>query len=179
VTAVEACWAAAAVAGAAIEFRFYGRPGPARRRVQVGAGVRVGRIRFAIIPAVRRSPMPPRRAALRSRSTLARRAITTTATTSAYEAEFRRMRPQIIARAGGACEARFATDCTGRTGPSSPVHHRKLRTQGGPNSDVNLMAVCVPCHAEIHARPPRSRRAGMLVPSWADPAEIPIVPGVS
>jgi hypothetical protein len=39
---------------------------------------------------------------------------------------------------------------------------------------VNLLDVCHSCHATIHARPAASYAAGLMVHSWADPADVPV-----
>ena len=55
------------------------------------------------------------------------------------------------------------------------VHHRKLRAQGGDDSLPNCILLCRECHELVH-----SRRAevgipgGFIVPSWADPLEVPV-----
>jgi hypothetical protein len=82
---------------------------------------------------------------------------------SAYDAEFRRMRPVVRRRSGGRCEAGVAPNCTGR---ATHVHHRQLRSQGGPNSLANLLDVCVYCHGVIHGHP--------LVRGSDDPEAVPV-----
>jgi predicted HD phosphohydrolase len=64
-----------------------------------------------------------------------------------------------------ACEAGVSPACNGRV---QQAHHRKLRKQGGPDTDDNLLAVCNPCHDHIHANPKESYMNGTLIPSWAD-----------
>jgi 5-methylcytosine-specific restriction endonuclease McrA len=32
------------------------------------------------------------------------------------------------------------------------VHHKKMRGQGGDDSDMNLITLCYSCHANEHAR---------------------------
>lgn len=75
--------------------------------------------------------------------------------------------PEAIARCERrlSCQAGVAPDCTHRNEVS---HHRKLRKQGGPDTDDNLLAVCNPCHRRIHAEPNESYMNGTLVPSWAE-----------
>lgn len=91
--------------------------------------------------------------------------------TESYRREFRRMRPLVRARSRGVCEAGISSSCTGR---ASHVHHRKLRAHAGPNTLENLLDVCEACHSTIHGNPARSIEHGLLVPSWADPAEVPV-----
>ena len=77
-------------------------------------------------------------------------------------------------RAGGRCEARCDPGCRGRP---SQLHHRRMRSQGGDNRSVNLLAVCDICHGTIHANPALSYERGLLVHSWDDPAAVDVVPG--
>ena len=53
-------------------------------------------------------------------------------------------------------------------------HHRKLRSQGGDDSEHNTMLVSPEQHRWIHDHPARSYALGWLVKSWQDPAEVPI-----
>ena len=51
------------------------------------------------------------------------------------------------------------------------IHHRRLRKQGGAlSSEVNVLAVCSPCHDHIHLNVEESRSKGHLVasdhPEW-------------
>lgn len=50
--------------------------------------------------------------------------------------------------------------------PASQVHHRKRRSQGGPDTDENFVAVCVECHDDIHRNPAWAYENGWLVRSW-------------
>jgi len=90
---------------------------------------------------------------------------------SDYEKEFRRMRPKIIKRANGRCEAQIVQVCTGA---GRHVHHRKLRKQGGTNGFDNLCALCTECHEWIHAHPSVSYSKGWLVHEWEP--EVPLQP---
>jgi AhpD family alkylhydroperoxidase len=58
------------------------------------------------------------------------------------------------------------------------LHHRQLRSQGGKNTAANLIALCgsgtTGCHGWVHAHPADARAVGLIVPSWADPAETPV-----
>lgn len=69
------------------------------------------------------------------------------------------------------CGARCAPGCTDR---NDHAHHRLMRSQGGPTTDVNLLNVCRPCHTWIHDHPQESYALGLLVPSRFDPAEWPV-----
>lgn len=93
---------------------------------------------------------------------------------SVYEAEFRRARPLVRARSGGRCEAQASPACSGQ---ATHVHHRKLRSQGGTNDLGNLLDTCLWCHGAIHGRVAASLERGLLVASWADPADVAVVPG--
>lgn len=53
------------------------------------------------------------------------------------------------------------------------VHHRKLRSAGGSNRLVNLLAVCAGCHERIHGSPALSFELGLLLRSWADEVPLP------
>lgn len=59
--------------------------------------------------------------------------------------------------------------------PSVHTHHRKLRSQGGDNSEVNLIRLCLSHHSYIHANPTESYENGWLVKSFDDPALIPVL----
>ncbi len=77
------------------------------------------------------------------------------------------IRKQVWARSGYNCEC----GC-GRL--ASMIHHRRLRSQGGRHELANLLHLNYLCHADIHANPERSYALGMLVHSWADPADVPV-----
>lgn len=75
-------------------------------------------------------------------------------------------------RSGGRCEARTA-DCVDA---AQVFHHRKSRSSKDQRP-VNGLHVCDPCHKHIHANVTKSRLMGWIVPSWSDPAEVPVRPG--
>lgn len=56
------------------------------------------------------------------------------------------------------------------------LHHRKLRSQGGQHTVVNLLHCCGSCHSRIHAHPAESYLRGLLVRSFDDPELVPVVP---
>jgi hypothetical protein len=61
------------------------------------------------------------------------------------------------------CEAAVSNRCKGW---SSMCHHRRLRSQGGARSLAeNVIAVCGPCHDQIHDRVAESRELGLIVGS--------------
>jgi ATP-dependent DNA helicase RecQ len=53
------------------------------------------------------------------------------------------LRQQILRRDGWKCQS---------CGVSSnlEVHHRKFRSHSGPDSEENLITLCVDCHAQVH-----------------------------
>lgn len=76
-------------------------------------------------------------------------------------------------RSGNKCEAR-AEGCTGK---ATQFHHRQLR-EHGDHRDVNCLHVCAWCHIPvIHGHPELSYVMGWLVPSYMDPAEVPVLRG--
>ncbi len=69
----------------------------------------------------------------------------------------------VIARAGGYC------DRCGEVLTGYHLHHRKMKSQGGPDTVTNLMVVSPACHAWIHANPRESYTRGWLIKGWAEP----------
>lgn len=82
------------------------------------------------------------------------------------------LRDGIIARSAGLCDS---CGYGMRSTDAYEVHHRKLRTRGGEDSWENLLGVCAPCHRWIHANPENATLYGLMVSSWQDPAETPIL----
>ena len=95
---------------------------------------------------------------------------------SDFEREFQAMKPYVYERAEMGCEAEtFAREYTKRIptidarlsvlplcgGRATNVHHRKYRSRRGSNRIENLIALCGPCHAWIHAHPEESNRLGL------------------
>ena len=80
------------------------------------------------------------------------------------------LRLALYARCGGRCErcGRDLADC-GFDGA-----HRKGRGQGGPDTPVNVAALCRRCHEGAHANPARACDEGWMVPGWGDPAVTPV-----
>ena len=70
-------------------------------------------------------------------------------------------------RARGRCEARFASDCTGR---AEHAHHVIPRGRGGLDLLANLCAVCHVCHRSIHDHPAAAGEAGLLVSGFGPPS---------
>lgn len=63
-------------------------------------------------------------------------------------------------------------------GSAFAVHHRKLRKHGGTNDPHNLVALHHGCHnlhtRSVHLQPAAAYEWGYLVPSWDDPATVPL-----
>lgn len=80
------------------------------------------------------------------------------------------LRHQVYARAGGRC------DCCGTPLPGDGwhAHHRRLRSRGGADSLENLVALLPGHHEWAHAHPAAATALGLMVPSWADPAAVPV-----
>lgn len=58
-------------------------------------------------------------------------------------------------------------------------HHRKLRSQGGPHAVENLILLCgsgtTGCHGWTHHNVAQARMHGLIVPSWQEPDETPVL----
>jgi hypothetical protein len=76
-------------------------------------------------------------------------------------------------RAGHRCEVGLF-GCGHNVGQ---YHHRRMKSQGGTGTLANCVACCLRCHAAIHANPDWAYRHGLLVRSWADPADVPVTAG--
>ena len=79
------------------------------------------------------------------------------------------VRETVARRSRGVCELRL-TDCTGQ---ATDMHHR-LRRREGNHTAVNALHCCRRCHQDAHASPKIARVAGWIVPSWDDPATVPV-----
>lgn len=68
--------------------------------------------------------------------------------------------------------------CCSHLGPDFAVHHRKLRSQGGNDDPANLIALHHACHnlgsRSVHINVAVAVERGFLVPSWDDPAAVPL-----
>jgi hypothetical protein len=80
------------------------------------------------------------------------------------EANARRL---VSNRSGGVCE------CCGRQ-TATQWHHRRNRSQSGLWEPANGMHLDADCHHFITVNPTTSYAAGWLVPSWQDPAAVPV-----
>lgn len=75
-------------------------------------------------------------------------------------------------RSKGICEV-GSQNCNGK---ASQFHHRKLRRHRDQR-ECNGLHACDPCHVLIHAKVGLSQAMGWLVPSWLDPAMVPVKQG--
>ena len=79
---------------------------------------------------------------------------------------------RVRARSEGDCEARLEV-CQGR---AAHLHHRQLRSQGGQDTEANLLHLCFKCHEWAHLHPKEANEKGLIVKSWQDPALIWVRP---
>jgi len=56
---------------------------------------------------------------------------------------YERLREQVLRRDGSRCQ------CCG-TRSNLEVHHKEFRSQGGDDSEQNLITLCVACHSLAH-----------------------------
>lgn len=77
------------------------------------------------------------------------------------------VRAALKLRNGGCCEA------CGNPNATDP-HHRKLQSQGGPDTLSNLLWLCRQCHDHAHKYVRLSRRWGRLIKREADPSQVPV-----
>lgn len=111
---------------------------------------------------MKRTPMPPRRAPLRTRGGLKRKRM-------AYgrrrrtRTEVRLFRATVLERAGGRCELVLRDRCQRR---ATQVHHILPRSRGGQDDHANGLAVCDGCHDWIHRNPALATELGYLRHSW-------------
>lgn len=87
-----------------------------------------------------------------------------------YRAELDAITPALELRSHGKCEL----DLPGCKRKATVRHHRKLRSQGGPNTLANLLHLCAPCHDHLHAHPRIAYTRGWLVPMGSDPDGWPV-----
>lgn len=78
----------------------------------------------------------------------------------AYQAEFEAMKRKMLP---DTCKGWFDFSylCNCDT-VASTLHHLLPRSQGGDNSEANLLPVCDPCHKWIHANPKHATALGLL-----------------
>ena len=53
------------------------------------------------------------------------------------------LRKQVLRRDGWRCQ------CCG-TMTNLEIHHQEFRSQGGDDSELNLITLCAECHAQVH-----------------------------
>ena len=53
------------------------------------------------------------------------------------------LRQQVLRRDGWRCQSCGAMS-------NLEVHHREFRSQGGDDSELNLITLCAECHAQVH-----------------------------
>lgn len=80
------------------------------------------------------------------------------------------LRVVVYARDHGRC-VRCSTNVDPITGE---LHHRQLRSRGGPDSGANCLWLCPVCHVWVHANVTAATVHGYLCPSWEDPALWPV-----
>ena len=75
----------------------------------------------------------------------------------------------VLDRAKGYCE---------KCGKSADLalHHRQLKSRGGKDEVVNLVAVCHPCHNlatnSIHLNPKKSTETGWIISAYQNPESV-------
>lgn len=84
-------------------------------------------------------------------------------------AEWAAMRDSLWLRSGGRCEF-----CRGSFDGSMVLHHRQAKSAGGKDEEANLVAIHDECHRWAHDHPVKARVLGWVVPSWDDPAVVPV-----
>lgn len=108
-----------------------------------------------------------RRTPLRTRTRLTRTPIKPKGRpVSAWEHQ----RPHLTRRSDACCEC-----CGAPITAGFEIHHRRLRSRGGDHTLTNLLALCSRCHQWVHHQPREATRLGLMVASWNDPAETPLI----
>ena len=80
------------------------------------------------------------------------------------------LRALVLERSRGRCEC-----CGDPLHGRVEVHHRKLRSQGGPDAAENLLVLRASHHAHAHGQPTYSYDRGLLVHCADDPATAPLL----
>lgn len=75
-------------------------------------------------------------------------------------------RPIVEDRSGGVCERCGVARATEK-------HHRKLRRHGDHRA-ANLVDLCTPCHAWVHANPAAAYESGFMVRAASNPRTVPV-----
>ena len=83
----------------------------------------------------------------------------------------------VVARAQAHCE-RCGTFLRGERGVDWSIHHRKKRSQRGPNAPSNLLALCGDgsslCHGWVTEHPELAAMEGTHVKPWKNPLLVPV-----
>jgi len=78
----------------------------------------------------------------------------------------------VLGRSKGYCER------CGKPSHDLALHHRKLKSRGGKDEVVNLVAVCHKCHNlgthSIHLNPKEATEKGWMVSAYSNPARVPL-----
>jgi 5-methylcytosine-specific restriction endonuclease McrA len=77
------------------------------------------------------------------------------------------IRDAVWARSGGMCEGRVSIHCRSYAGP---IHHRWMRSQGGPDTMENLLHLCTPCHIWVHHAGQEAYDRGFLLRAGSRPS---------
>ncbi len=81
----------------------------------------------------------------------------------------------VLDRAGWACEC-----CNEPLLDKRDMHHRQARGMGGGkgrdlDTEVNILVMSSAHHHWYHEHPTEAIKRGIIVPSWADPADVVLV----
>lgn len=117
-------------------------------------------------PMSRRAPLPPRRRGIRRRLDDAAR------DAAAERAAEWAATKQLAWTAWG---YRCAVGRDLLTLEACHGHHRLMRSAGGPDTLLNCLPVCGPCHERIHRGGDTSYDNGWLVRAWLRPDDVPIL----
>lgn len=71
------------------------------------------------------------------------------------------LRMRVLRRDGWRCQLTVAHDCRG----DLHVHHRRLRSQGGPDTMENLVSLCPVAHDWVHGHRAEAEELGMILRS--------------
>lgn len=84
--------------------------------------------------------------------------------TAKAERALDKLKPALIERSGGYCEARFSRYCTG---VGTAPHHKLKRSAAKHRHRLEeLLWVCNFCNGDIENRPDAAHAAGLTIKSW-------------
>ncbi len=66
---------------------------------------------------------------------------------------YEQLRKQVLRRDGWRCQS-----CGARS--NLEVHHKEFRSQGGDDSEENLITLCAGCHSLVHRLKDRAKLSG-------------------